>query len=249
MVPTTVDNGNPIDLGGLGIGIYKLEETTPPNNYTAAEDVYFEVYKDTDGSLKARMVNSSGNVLDDQSAMNRETGTDGLIYTITVQNKLSTKWVQFKKTDNNTPSSPLSGAVFTFSDDDRTLKSGSDGILATTPEGEETPENTFELAISETPYTLTETTAPNGYNMLSAVVNVTVSSDEVTAYIGETSLSVTGKGTETDPYVVTITNTAGTVLPETGGVGTDVFAAVGGVTALFAGAVLALRRRRKTSEV
>ena len=38
------------------------------------------------------------------------------------------------------------------------------------------------------------------------------------------------------------------VLPETGGVGTDVFAAVGGMTALFAGAVLAIRRKRRANE-
>ena len=88
---------NPIDLGGLGIGIYKLEETGIPTNYAKADDVYFQVYKDTDGSLKARLVDESGSVLDDQSAISSETGTDGSIYTITVQDVLKTAKVKVIK--------------------------------------------------------------------------------------------------------------------------------------------------------
>ncbi|MBR2560668.1 MAG: LPXTG cell wall anchor domain-containing protein [Eubacterium sp.] len=97
--PDSTDSkvGNPVDLGGLGIGTYKLEETVVPTNYTGSEDVYFQVYKDTDGSLKARMVDASGNVLDDQSAITSESGTDGLIYTITVENTLKTATVKVTK--------------------------------------------------------------------------------------------------------------------------------------------------------
>ena len=94
---TDEEVGNPVDLGGLGIGTYKLEETVVPTNYTGSEDVYFQVYKDTDGSLKARIVDAGGNVLSDQSAIMSETGTDGLIYTITVQNTLKTATVKVTK--------------------------------------------------------------------------------------------------------------------------------------------------------
>lgn len=86
--PRTTGDGNPIDLGGLGIGTYKLEESDSPTNYDKADDVFFQIYKDTDGSLKARLVDSDGNVLSDQSAISSTQGTDGLIYTITVQDTL-----------------------------------------------------------------------------------------------------------------------------------------------------------------
>lgn len=122
-------------------------------------------------------------------------------------------------------------------------------VPITSTGSDETPEKKFEMAISETPYTLTETKSPNGYNMLSAKVEVTVASTGVTAKMGTSDLTVSSaSGTEADPYVFTITNTAGMELPETGGIGTDMFAAIGGVTALFAGAVLVLRRRRKANE-
>ena len=104
--PTTGDEvsvtlGNPIDLGGLGVGIYKLEETGVPTYYQKAEDVYFEVYKES-GTLKARLVDASGTPLAVQSAMTSTNGTDGPVYTITVTNQreLYSVNVQKKVTGN-----------------------------------------------------------------------------------------------------------------------------------------------------
>ena len=55
-------------------------------------------------------------------------------------------------------------------------------------------------------------------------------------------------GQNNNTWQIRVWNNPGMVLPETGGVGTDVFAAVGGMTALFAGAVLAIRRKRRANE-
>ena len=129
---TETSTPNPVDLGKLGIGRYRLTETKAPDGYVLLSNhVYFEVYKDTDGVLKARLTDESG-------------------------------------------------------------------AAVTSP---------TEIAAIDGP----------------------------------------GSG-DTLTYTITVENTPGVVLPETGGVGTDVFAALGGVMALFAGAVLVLRRRRRANE-
>ncbi|MBR6331882.1 MAG: LPXTG cell wall anchor domain-containing protein, partial [Dehalococcoidales bacterium] len=89
---SSTEDGNPIDLGGLGLGTYKLEETTVPAYYQGAEDINFEVYKDTDGSLKAQLIGSPTGV-----ELKSETGTDGLIYTFTVTNTRKTATVKVTK--------------------------------------------------------------------------------------------------------------------------------------------------------
>lgn len=78
-------------------------------------------------------------------------------------------------------------------------------------------------------YYLEEIQAPTGYNMLDEPVEVTVA----------------GGTAETDvlSYEVDVPNSAGSVLPETGGAGTTVFYVLGGV--LLAGAAMLLLGRRR----
>ena len=76
---------------------------------------------------------------------------------------------------------------------------------------------------SDSDYTLEEITPPDGYNKLTAEVDVTV---------GE------GNGTRID-----VENKFGSELPSTGGIGTKIFTIVGGILIVGAGLALVVRRR------
>ena len=87
---TETSTTNPFDLGGLGIGRYQLVETKAPDGYIIlTKAVYFEVYKDTDGVLKARLTDESGVAVTsptDIAAIDGPGSGDTPIYTVTVTN-------------------------------------------------------------------------------------------------------------------------------------------------------------------
>ena len=78
-------------------------------------------------------------------------------------------------------------------------------------------------------YYLVETTAPEGYNMLTTPYEVTIN----------------GEGTITgaDNNLVKVVNEQGVLLPSTGGIGTTVFAVAGLVIMAGAAAVLVIKKR------
>ena len=118
--------------------------------------------------------------------------------------------------------------------------------MSTTPAEGETAVNKFELAIRDNAYAMTELLAPDGYNPLADVVNVSVSTTGVSAQLGNTMTTYdsTGKGTEDDPYVVVITNSTGAVLPYTGGPGTFIYT-LSGIILLMASALMYIFRMRR----
>ena len=106
-------------------------------------------------------------------------------------------------------------------------------------------------------YYLEETKAPEGYNVLSAPVKVTITvaeaDDKVTytattdgaaAKVDNGTVDLAAAQTQAQPVAVaTIVNNAGTELPSTGGIGTTMFYIVGAILVLGAGIVLVTRRR------
>ncbi len=91
--------------------------------------------------------------------------------------------------------------------------------------------------LAEGTYTLTETQAPDGYNMLTEPITVTIVADD------EDPSDFTVNGNES--HQVNVENNAGSELPSTGGIGTTIFYIIGGV--LVAGAVVVLITRRRMS--
>ena len=91
-------------------------------------------------------------------------------------------------------------------------------------------------------YYLKETEAPTGYNKLSGIVKIVISADGTVEYTygGTTS---TADGT----IGVKIENKTGSLLPETGGIGTTIFYVVGGILVVGA-AVLLVTRKRMSAE-
>ena len=88
---TTSAVSNPVDLGELGIGRYRLTETKAPDGYIIlAKHIYFQVYRDTkDGVVKARLTDEAGTALDspaNKQAIDGPGTGDTPAYTITVKN-------------------------------------------------------------------------------------------------------------------------------------------------------------------
>lgn len=98
-------------------------------------------------------------------------------------------------------------------------------------------------------YSLEETKAPDGYNMLEKPITVVISEPDADNAAGGV---VTQNGEETSTMgenesavvnVVKVENKSGTLLPSTGGIGTTIFYVVGGI--LMLGAVILLITKKK----
>lgn len=102
---------------------------------------------------------------------------------------------------------------------------GQDGILR------------FEGLKSGT-YTIKEIKAPEGYNILTEELQVTISFDKDTE-----TFTYEGAADENGVAAITVINQAGSELPTTGGMGTTIFYIVGGILVLAAVVVLVSRKR------
>lgn len=89
-------------------------------------------------------------------------------------------------------------------------------------------------------YYLEETDAPNGYNLLTARQPVTISGSNLAA-----EMAADGKYESGGIQVINLT---GTELPSTGGIGTTIFYALGGLLAVGAAVVLVTRKRVHDTE-
>lgn len=126
-------------------------------------------------------------------------------------------------------------------DEASTFTSGSDGL--------------FKIAgLDAGAYYLKETKAPAGYNLIEEpikfVIEAELSKDELTL----TKLTITVDGNDesgncdTGVVSMTVKNNKGPVLPETGGIGTTLFYAVGGLLVVGAVVLLIMRRRAGSEE-
>ncbi len=89
-------------------------------------------------------------------------------------------------------------------------------------------------------YQLVERKAPDGYNKLSAPISITITA---TSADSGTNVTVTGNNK-------TVENSSGTLLPETGGMGTIIFTLVGGigVAGVIASFFISSKKKRKNNE-
>lgn len=97
----------------------------------------------------------------------------------------------------------------------------------------------FELVgLDEGAYKLHETEAPAGYNKLAADVDVVITSTH-----NDADLTATYKINAKDPATIEVENKTGSLLPETGGIGTTIFYIVGITLMLGAGIILISKKR------
>ena len=110
--------------------------------------------------------------------------------------------------------------------------------------------------LAEGEYTITEIKAPAGYNLLKAPITVVITCEEPEEVSAITDVKVweyttTGAVTTEETVAedgrvhITVENQAGSVLPETGGIGTTIFYIAGAVLVLAAVVLLVTKRRMK----
>lgn len=150
-----------------------------------------------------------------------------------------------------------------------TKSASANNTEATTPTVLKSAEDgTFKvIGLDDGAYSLKETKAPSGYNLLTTDVALTIdattsngqtedaSGDELTAI----KVSVTGESAsangdngagnvENGTVSLDVKNNSGSVLPSTGGIGTTIFYTVGGVLVVGAGVLLITKKRAKNAE-
>ena len=180
--------------------------------------------------------------------------------------KLYTYALAIKKIDKS--GNGLAGATFVLKDAEGTeIKvSGSNGEYTVDPNGTDTitsPESGLIVikGVDSDEYTLTETAAPLGYNLLTAPVAVTPTATtetitRVTKYLDEdgnvveteTSVPVTIELDNVAATPVFVVNFTGTELPSTGGMGTTLFYTIGGLLVVCAGVLLVTKKRMNNME-
>ena len=110
--------------------------------------------------------------------------------------------------------------------------------------------------LNEGEYTLTETIAPDGFNLLTDPLTIDIdwtdptatgASDAIVAAGGFSNGTNSSAGVTMDAdgakYKITVVNNQGTQLPSTGGIGTTIFYVIGAILVLGAGILLVTRRR------
>ena len=147
---------------------------------------------------------------------------------------------------------PLSGAKFQLLANDTAIKfsvvEGADvptykvDAEGTVTEITTDAEGKFEIiGLDEGSYKLRETEAPAGYNKLAGDVAVVITSEHKDA-----DLTATYEINDETPATIEVENKTGSLLPETGGIGTTIFYVVGGLLMVAAFVVLVSKKRMKS---
>lgn len=146
--------------------------------------------------------------------------------------------IGLNKVDGDNNNAPLAGAKFKA--DVPVKATGTTGVYEYDPNGtvggvEMVTDSTGHLVIKGLDmgdYKLTETLAPNGYNMLTSPVEFTVTKDSSTQTI--LTVPVTGKDVQ---------NFSGVELPATGGMGTTLIYILGGILVALATLTFVVKRK------
>ena len=160
---------------------------------------------------------------------------------ITFTNQKTGYTVNLVKVDANNEDTTLDGVTFDlYSDESHTTKVNTETI--TTADG-----GIAELGLlSPGTYYLVETATKPGYNLLTSHAVITVGANGVTYMQSEYSGGIPQNATyENDVYTITVRNSTGVTLPNTGGSGTLPYT-LGGIALIMASAlVYGFRMRRR----
>ena len=93
-------------------------------------------------------------------------------------------------------------------------------------------------------YYLKETAAPNGYNKVDTPIEVVIDGSNLKGTVTNASYDPAATGN----HAIQVVNKAGTLLPETGGIGTTLFYVCGAIL-MFGAAIVLVVRKRMSNEV
>ncbi|MCD7920252.1 MAG: LPXTG cell wall anchor domain-containing protein, partial [Clostridiales bacterium] len=212
---------------------------------TAVTATYYELVENEDGTGYV----ISGDAIDEWEWSSSDSTLISLAFTNSYEEP--TAGITILKVDADNNSTTLSGAEFTLTTSTTDTESGNTTTTYYSADGKSssekitlTTDSDGEISItglSTGTYTLTEVTAPDGYNLLTEEVTITVVNGSVTVSYDENSSYVSY---DSSTMTITIKNKAGYVLPSTGGSGTWLYTLTG--TVLCCGAALLLWKRRVT---
>lgn len=172
---------------------------------------------------------------------NSSVKVNGNTYTIT--NTLKWSLTKTNMPDNGETAVPLAGAEFTLKQGETAIATGvseNDGKVTWTPS------NGYDLNSLDGDYTLTETKAPSGYQILQTSWNLTFSNGLLTSATGDGNydIYISKQSDAENGVVVTVKNALLYELPETGGNGIYWYT-IGGVLLMMAGTLILYRNKRK----
>ena len=275
-VTDTMPTGMELDVESLEV---KVNDNEPTEAYTEKSETTtdgFDIvipWQDSDGDFlytspstvtvtySAKLtslatIDSTGNKNEATINWDGNTGSS-----IPVEDTVYTYALAIKKVDKQ--GNGLAGAEFELKNGDTVVKvSGSDGNYVVDPDGTATitsPTSGLIVikGVDSDEYTLTETKAPAGYNLLTEPLTVQPvktggTATNTTIYLDENGNVVS----QDEPYTVEIpitsdvaatayavVNFTGTELPSTGGIGTTIFYTLGGLLVVGAAVLLVTKKR------
>ncbi|MCD8148071.1 MAG: LPXTG cell wall anchor domain-containing protein [Clostridiales bacterium] len=233
----TVDGTASTTIYPLPAGTYRVVETAGNTDLNDGTYIYY-ISVDTGGTVTVTY--SSAYTVSTVDGSSVALLSDSLTVTNSYSEEPAAVDVILKKVDEN--GDVLSGAVFTLysstTNDTTTLDAtGTDGTVTMS-----------DLATGGS-YTLQEVTAPDGYNSLTDSITFTVSASGAVTLADGTDSNVASVSSETNGsgntvYTITVVNTPGYELPETGGSGTWPYILIG---LLLSGTAVFLFCRRRRS--
>ena len=225
---------------GTAWGTYTVKETKAPDGYKMSDEwkngkTVTLCYTTDPESLQ---VNGTHMALKGGNAS----------YVTVMNTKIPETPVRIIKLDMTDKGKHLSGAVF---DTEKTAPEGESGQTYTWTSDQDG--QVYSGSLPYGTYTMTETTAPEGYNKLSGTVKVTVGDGSVTYSQTDSQggkpqtaalLDPSKEASADNPYVVYIYNNPGVELPETGGPGRLSYT-LSGIALLAAAALMYSFRMRR----
>lgn len=240
----------------------KITYSNDPNKPDSTGDTPTSKVKTYTTGLKLKKVANAadGKTLNGAKFKISGTGSKAILVNQAIYNKDNTNGTYYLKKDGSytttEPTDETKGTYDSITQKYKKIETVTKDTIPTNFETEAYVDTDGVLKIEglgEGTYTITELVAPDGYNLLTKPITITISASNVTFNSctwsiknGDTDLNI--DTIDNTLYLLTVINKAGSTLPSTGGMGTKLFYTIGGILMAGAAIVLVVRKRRSDAE-